>query len=130
MSAARSVATPPGPPAAPLPTDNCEVNRHGCVMGVSWQAFPAPMSDRQTHLSALRAVLVLRPELACGVVERRGAPAGLSVVWRGRPQRLVEVGCDFFEGAWWFTWGDGRRITPVSDVEYAVALVVRELARS
>ncbi|MFC4053968.1 hypothetical protein ACFOY4_30105 [Actinomadura syzygii] len=94
---------------------------------MEWQNVLPVRSDRQTHLGELRAAIEAHPELACGVVERRGV-SWISVVRVGAPQRLVEVGCDFLRAEWWFTWSDGRTIGSVRDVDGVVAVLVRELA--
>lgn len=88
--------------------------------------LPATHNDRLTHLDALRAAVEKRPDLACGVVERRGI-AWVSVVRVGEPRRMVEIGCDYVRSGWWFTWSDGRPIAPVRTVQSIVARLVREL---
>ncbi|SFN78319.1 MULTISPECIES: hypothetical protein [Actinomadura] len=88
--------------------------------------LPATRNDRRTHLDALRAAVELRPELAGGVVERRGV-AWVSVVRVGGPRRTVEIGCDYVRSGWWFTWSDGRPIAPVGNVQSVVGRLVREL---
>ncbi|WP_412520515.1 hypothetical protein K8Z49_21600 [Actinomadura madurae] len=86
----------------------------------------ATRNDRRIHLGALRAAVELRPELACGVVERRGV-AWVSVVRVGGSRRTVELGCDYVRSGWWFTWSDGRPIAPVGNVQSVVGRLVREL---
>ncbi|SEG83196.1 hypothetical protein SAMN04489712_115168 [Thermomonospora echinospora] len=71
---------------------------------------------RRLHLAALDAVLAGRQELACGIVARSGVPM-LTVVAVGAAHRPVEVGCDYLNGAWLFTWADsGKPIGPVTDL--------------
>ncbi|MFI0485548.1 hypothetical protein [Actinomadura sp. 9N215] len=82
-------------------------------------------NERLVQLKALRDAVDERQELACGLVEQRGV-TWVSVVRVGG-SRLVEVGCDYVRGAWWFTWSDGRPIAPVRNVEGAVGALVREL---
>lgn len=96
------------------------MGRHSAV-GVE----SAMRSDRRVHLDALRAAVQARPELACGIVERRGV-TWVSVIRVGS-RRMVEVGCDYMRSGWWFTWADGRLIGPVWDVERVVGVLVREL---
>ncbi|MEO3828463.1 hypothetical protein [Actinomadura sp. B10D3] len=88
--------------------------------------LPATRNDRRTHLDALRAAVEGQPGLACGAVERRGV-AWVSVVRVGEPRRMVEIGCDYVRSGWWFTWSDGRPITPVGNVQSVVGRLVREL---
>jgi hypothetical protein len=88
--------------------------------------LPATRNDRRVHLDALRAAVEGRPELASGVVERRGV-AWVSVARVGETWRMVEIGCDYVRSGWWFTWSDGRPIAPVRNVHGVVARLVREL---
>ncbi|MFI0482735.1 hypothetical protein [Actinomadura sp. 9N215] len=98
--------------------------RHVATIDVS------PRNERREHLSALDVGVRAHPELAGGLVERRGV-SWVSVVRYGGPRRRVEIGCDFRDGGWWFCWAsDGRAIAPASDVTGTLDAVAGELVRS
>ncbi|WP_067825278.1 hypothetical protein [Actinomadura kijaniata] len=92
---------------------------------------PPPRNERHGHLAALCDAVSAEPSLGCGLVIRRGVTT-LSVVRKARaplPRPLVEVGCDYVGGTWWFVWADDAGfIAPVKDVAEAVDVVGRHLA--
>ena len=88
-----------------------------------------PRNERREYLSELLAGVHAHPELAGGLVERRGV-TWANVVRYGGPRRTVEIGCDFRDGGWWFCWAaDGRAIAPVSNIPGTLGAIARELAR-
>ncbi|WP_119732197.1 hypothetical protein [Thermomonospora amylolytica] len=101
-------------------------------MGFDQERFAAAnvagaFGPRRLYLAALDAVFVARRGLGCGVVVREGGPV-LRVVAEGAAGRAVEVGCDFLDGRWWFTWADsGRTIGVVEDPRAVADEVVRVL---
>ncbi|MFI0366309.1 hypothetical protein ACH35V_00435 [Actinomadura sp. 1N219] len=87
-----------------------------------------PRNERREYLSALHEGVRAHPELAGGLIERRGV-SWVSVVRYGGPRRTAEIGCDFRDGGWWFCWAaDGRAIAPASDITRALDAITRELA--
>lgn len=94
-------------------------------MGDERRAAGVRRNERVVHLATLRVAVQARRELDGRVVERRGV--SWASVGRVGGTRFVEVGCDFVWAAWWFTWGDGRPIAPVENVEGVVDVLVRGL---
>lgn len=89
---------------------------------------PRTTNQRREHLETLKPAIEVRPELTCRIVERAGT-ATLSVVTDGVPPRAIEIGCDFTEGTWWFTWADdGQTIATVDDIDGTTHVIVRELS--
>ncbi|GAA4241484.1 hypothetical protein GCM10022254_70490 [Actinomadura meridiana] len=89
-----------------------------------------PRNDRRTYLFELDAAVRTHPELAGGLVERRGV-TWVSVAGHGGPRRTVEIGCDFRDGQWWFCWAaDGRPIRPARDVAQTLDAVASALGGS
>ncbi|MFI0373606.1 hypothetical protein ACH35V_37600 [Actinomadura sp. 1N219] len=102
---------------------NFDKGRHAATLDV-----PPPRNDRRMHLSELDEGVRTHPELAGGLIERRGV-TWVSVVRYGGPRRTVEIGCDFRDGQWWFCWAaDGRPIRPACDVSATLDAVASELA--
>lgn len=100
---------------------NFDKGRHAATMDAP------PRNDRREHLFALDAGVRAHPELAGGLVERRGV-TWVSVVRYGGPRR-AEIGCDFRDGGWWFCWAaDGRPIGPACDITGALDAIAGELA--
>ncbi|SEG73958.1 hypothetical protein SAMN04489712_110174 [Thermomonospora echinospora] len=86
-----------------------------------------PTGDRRTFLAVLDEVVRSRPGLACGIVTRQGVPV-LHVINAEMPRYGTEVGADFADGDWWYTWAvSGDRIGPVGDAEGARNALVRAL---
>jgi hypothetical protein len=88
---------------------------------------PTPAGERRSFLTALDEAVREHGGTSCGVVPRSGTPV-LHVINSEVPSRSAEVGVDFFDGVWWFTWArTGDAIAPVadpSDVADAVAHAV------
>ncbi|MFC5749238.1 hypothetical protein [Actinomadura rugatobispora] len=81
-------------------------------------------NQRREHLERLGRAVGARPGFKCRVGEEGGVHA-LHVEKGGTS---LEVGCDFRDGRWWFTWpGDGRAIVPVAALYGAVRVIVQEL---
>ncbi|TMQ99171.1 hypothetical protein ETD83_18425 [Actinomadura soli] len=87
-----------------------------------------PRNERHEYLSALHEGVRAHPELAGGLIERRGV-SWVSVVRYGGPRRTAEIGCDFRDGGWWLWWAaNGQAIAPASDITGALDAITRELA--
>ncbi|WP_119727096.1 hypothetical protein [Thermomonospora amylolytica] len=101
-------------------------------MGFDRERFAAAnvaraFGPRRLYLAALDAVFIARGGLGCGVVVRDGGPV-LRVIAEGAADRAVEVGCDFLDGRWWFTWADsGRTIGAVDDPRAVADEIARTL---
>ncbi|WP_157995844.1 hypothetical protein [Thermomonospora amylolytica] len=83
------------------------------------------VNDRRVFLRVLDEVVRANPGLACGIVTRGGVPV-LCVINSEMPQYKAEIGADFTDGDWWFTWvGSGETIGPVDDPEGVTAVIAR-----
>ncbi|WP_157431727.1 hypothetical protein [Actinomadura hibisca] len=86
---------------------------------------PALTSERRTHLTVLDAAVVAHGGMSCGVVPRAGMPV-LHVINAESPGLSIEVGCDFIDGAWRFTWAEtGESIGVVTDAAGVAGVIAR-----
>ncbi|MEU8799545.1 hypothetical protein [Spirillospora sp. NPDC048819] len=61
------------------------------------------MSGRRPFLTALDEAVRKRGGMSCGIVQRSGTPV-LHVINTESPSRFTEIGADFIDGAWMYTW--------------------------
>ncbi|WP_067484860.1 hypothetical protein [Actinomadura hibisca] len=86
---------------------------------------PVLTSERRTHLTVLDAAVVAHGGMSCGVVPRAGVPV-LHVINAELPGLSIEAGCDFIDGAWWFTWAEtGESIGVVADAADVAGVIAR-----
>jgi hypothetical protein len=88
---------------------------------------PVSVGDRRVFLSKLDEVVRSSSGLACGIVTRGGVPV-LHVINAEMPRYAAEIGADFIEGGWWYTWVvSGGAIGPVDDPGGVAEAVARAL---
>jgi hypothetical protein len=78
-------------------------------------------------LDVLGQVLQGARHVTSGVVLRQGC-AVLFVVSSLPATRSVEIGCEFTEDGWWYSWAtDSRTIAPVEDTARTADVIIRNL---
>ncbi|MFI0454613.1 hypothetical protein [Actinomadura sp. 6N118] len=88
---------------------------------------PARNGERRRFLSVLDEAVRERGGMSCGVVRRAGVPV-LHVINSEAASRRTEVGVDFVDSDWWFTWAEtGDTIGPVDDPQGVAEAVGRYL---
>ncbi|WP_147312318.1 hypothetical protein [Thermomonospora umbrina] len=66
--------------------------------------------------------------MACGLVQREGRQV-VYVINSELPVHRADIGCEFVDAVWWFTWvEDGEpTIGPADDVEGVVVAIAKAL---
>ncbi|XVQ07270.1 hypothetical protein ACQP1W_32250 [Spirillospora sp. CA-255316] len=91
---------------------------------------PMPTGERRSFLTALDESVRERGGMSCGIVPRSGTPV-LHVINSESPRRSTEVGADFADSAWWFTWAQtGDTIGTVDDLAGVTDLISIEVGAS
>jgi hypothetical protein len=62
-----------------------------------------PQGERRSSLAALDEAVREHGGMSCGIVPREGTPV-LHVINSELPSRSTEIGCDYVDQDWWFTW--------------------------
>ncbi|WP_165965953.1 hypothetical protein [Actinomadura sp. 7K534] len=85
------------------------------------------MSGRRPFLSALDEAVRERGGMSCGIVSRSGTPV-LYVINTDSPSRFTEIGADFVDGSWMFTWAPtGDRIGAADSPAETAEAIARAL---
>jgi hypothetical protein len=88
---------------------------------------PMPTGERRSFLTKLDEAVREHGGMSCGIVPRQGSPV-LHVINSEWPSRSAEVGCDYVDRDWWFTWAaTGDTIGPASDPKGAADVLAVEL---
>lgn len=97
--------------------------RHAATK-VDW---PVSTSDRRTFLTVLDEAVRSKPGMACGIVARDGVPV-LHVINSEMPRHAAEIGADYTDGDWWYTWvQSGDTIGPVDDPDGVADVIAHTL---